>query len=409
MRRAVAVAAALAAALALAGCQGSSARTPTAKRESAIVLRLGVVGDRTDPDGVLAASFAADVARRSDGEIEVRTVAHAAGDGPSLLADARGGGLDLAGVATAAFDRVGLRAFQPLQAPLLITGYPLERQVIDGPVGAAMLAQVESIGLTGLALYERGLQRPLSTGAARLGERGASPRVATPPSGVLAAGWRALGARPREVAPARLAGALASGRIDGTAASLAAIQSQRLYGGAPAVSSNLVMLALAGRAGGPPAELRGALLGPAGGAAGGRGRPAGALAGGPGAAERPGGGALPGGGAPAADPAGGPRPPGPARGPRRRRAGARPGGPPGAGAHPRPGGGDPRPGAAAALPEAGRLSRANLFGIVAMLGWGAAYVPSAWLVEDWPALIAAGARLDGRRLVAVRGRPGGGW
>ena len=241
MRRAVAVAAALAAALALAGCQGSSARTPTAKRESAIVLRLGVVGDRTDPDGVLAASFAADVARRSGGEIEVRTVAHAAADGPSLLADARGGGLDLAGVATAAFDRAGLRAFQPLQAPLLITGYPLERQVIEGPVGAAMLAQVESIGLTGLALYERGLQRPLSTGAARLGERGASPRVATPPSGVLAAGWRALGARPREVAPARLAGALASGRIDGTAASLAAIQSQRLYDGAPAVSSNLVI------------------------------------------------------------------------------------------------------------------------------------------------------------------------
>ena len=42
MRRAAAVAAALAVALALAGCQGSSARTPTAKRESAIVLRLGV-------------------------------------------------------------------------------------------------------------------------------------------------------------------------------------------------------------------------------------------------------------------------------------------------------------------------------------------------------------------------------
>jgi hypothetical protein len=64
VRRATAVAAALAVVLALAGCQGSSARTPTAKRESAIVLRLGVVGDRTDPDGVLAASFAADVARR---------------------------------------------------------------------------------------------------------------------------------------------------------------------------------------------------------------------------------------------------------------------------------------------------------------------------------------------------------
>lgn len=241
MRRAAAPAAALAAALALAGCQGPGAQTPTVKRESAIVLRLGVVGDRTDPDGVLAASFAADVARRSGGEIEIRTIARAAGDGPALLADARAGGLDLAGVATSAFDRAGVRAFQPLQAPLLITGYPLERQVIEGPVGAAMLAQVDGIGLTGLALYERGLQRLLWTGPARLGERGPAPRMATPPSGVLAAGWRGLGARPREVPPARLAAALASGTIDGTAASLATVQAERLYAGAPAVSSNLVM------------------------------------------------------------------------------------------------------------------------------------------------------------------------
>ena len=36
-----------------------------------------------------------------------------------------------------------------------------------------------------------------------------------------------------------------------------------------------------------------------------------------------------------------------------------------------------------------------------MLGWGAAYVPSAWLVEDWPPLIAAGARLAVAGLVLL--------
>jgi len=45
-----------------------------------------------------------------------------------------------------------------------------------------------------------------------------------------------------------------------------------------------------------------------------------------------------------------------------------------------------------------------------MVGWGAAYVPSAWLVEDWPPLTAAGARLGlaGVGLLAVlalMGRP----
>lgn len=45
-----------------------------------------------------------------------------------------------------------------------------------------------------------------------------------------------------------------------------------------------------------------------------------------------------------------------------------------------------------------------------MLGWGAAYVPSAWLVETWPPLTAAGARLGLAGLLvlgvlALLGRP----
>jgi drug/metabolite transporter (DMT)-like permease len=36
---------------------------------------------------------------------------------------------------------------------------------------------------------------------------------------------------------------------------------------------------------------------------------------------------------------------------------------------------------------------ADALGITAMLAWGIAYVPSAWLVETWPPITAAGARL----------------
>jgi drug/metabolite transporter (DMT)-like permease len=50
------------------------------------------------------------------------------------------------------------------------------------------------------------------------------------------------------------------------------------------------------------------------------------------------------------------------------------------------------------------------FGVAAMVGWGIAYVPSAWLVERWPPLVAAGARLTLAGLVllgalALSGRP----
>ena len=32
---------------------------------------------------------------------------------------------------------------------------------------------------------------------------------------------------------------------------------------------------------------------------------------------------------------------------------------------------------------------ASLLAVVAMVAWGIAYVPSAWLVESWPPLLAA--------------------
>jgi probable blue pigment (indigoidine) exporter len=53
---------------------------------------------------------------------------------------------------------------------------------------------------------------------------------------------------------------------------------------------------------------------------------------------------------------------------------------------------------------------ADALGVAAMLAWGAAYVPSAWLVETWPPITAAGARLTlaGGLLLgvlALRGRP----
>ncbi|MFN0089776.1 MAG: DMT family transporter [Acidimicrobiales bacterium] len=56
------------------------------------------------------------------------------------------------------------------------------------------------------------------------------------------------------------------------------------------------------------------------------------------------------------------------------------------------------------------MRSANALGAAAMLCWGVAYVPSAWLVESWPPLLAAGARLmlGGVLLLAVLailGRP----
>lgn len=53
---------------------------------------------------------------------------------------------------------------------------------------------------------------------------------------------------------------------------------------------------------------------------------------------------------------------------------------------------------------------ASALAAIAMVGWGVAYVPSAWLVESWPPLLAAAARVGVGGLIlllalAVTGRP----
>ena len=56
------------------------------------------------------------------------------------------------------------------------------------------------------------------------------------------------------------------------------------------------------------------------------------------------------------------------------------------------------------------MRSATALGVGSMLAWGAAYVPSAWLVETWPPITAAGARLTLAgvlllALLAMLGRP----
>lgn len=47
------------------------------------------------------------------------------------------------------------------------------------------------------------------------------------------------------------------------------------------------------------------------------------------------------------------------------------------------------------------MRAADALGVASMLAWGAAYVPSAWLVETWPPFLAAGARLAAAGLLLL--------
>jgi TRAP-type C4-dicarboxylate transport system substrate-binding protein len=133
------------------------------------------------------------------------------------LRDVRAGRVDLAKIPARAWDTLGVKSLQALQAPLLVDSLELEQRVLTSALGAEMLAGVRAAGVEPVAVLPGPLRYPLGVtrdlvGAANY--RGA--QIGSRPSAVAAATVSALGGRYVEVA----AGGSLSG-LDGFDASLA--------------------------------------------------------------------------------------------------------------------------------------------------------------------------------------------
>lgn len=137
------------------------------------------------------------------------------------LADVRAGRVDVAKIPARAWDTLGVKSFQALQAPLLVYSLELERRVLSGPLGAEMLAGVRAAGVEPIGVLPGPLRLPLGVSRDLLAAadyRGAL--IGSRPSAVAAATARALGGRYVDVA----AGASVAG-LDAFDASLADVSS----------------------------------------------------------------------------------------------------------------------------------------------------------------------------------------
>ncbi len=79
-----------------------------------------------------------------------------------VVRDVTAGKIELGWVGTHVFDTVGVTAFQALTAPMLIDNNPLQRAVLDSDMPTKMLAELDEIGLTGIALLADGLRKPIA-------------------------------------------------------------------------------------------------------------------------------------------------------------------------------------------------------------------------------------------------------
>ena len=190
-----------------------------------IVIRLGTGDPRGLPDTLVVEGFADAVEQLSDGAMRVEVVWAAGGDTSvpdgfekGVVQLVQDGELDLGLIAARAWDTVGVKSFQALQAPFLITDQELLTEVLASPMSDEMLAGLDDAGVVGLGVFPDGLRYPLGYTAPMTSLQdfdGADIRLV--PSEATDALVRALGGRPvYGLSGDALDAAIANGDVDGT-------------------------------------------------------------------------------------------------------------------------------------------------------------------------------------------------
>jgi TRAP-type C4-dicarboxylate transport system substrate-binding protein len=224
--RRVLLASGIAAVIGLTACSaGSSPAGNSGGLPAPVTLTLGVPDSAGTPaESADITSFARLVRQLSDGRMTIRImweVTQATNPEPATAALVRAGTVDLGWIGARAWDTLGVRSLQALQAPFLIDSYPLLDAVLRSPMASDILAGLNRAGYTGLGLYPDQLRHPAGfrKSLASLRElRGA--RIRVPASRASEALFRALGAVPVHL-NASFDDAVSAGTVDGVDASAA--------------------------------------------------------------------------------------------------------------------------------------------------------------------------------------------
>ena len=152
----------------LAGC-GSGAADKAGGSSTPVVLRLADSNNSDQPDTGALEYFAAQVARRSGGNLRVRITYMAAGSATPYveertIAAVRAGRFDLGWIGARAWDEVGVKSFRALQAPFLITSKRLLDRVVTSPLAGEMLDSLKAKNVVGVALVPDYLRHPAGMG-----------------------------------------------------------------------------------------------------------------------------------------------------------------------------------------------------------------------------------------------------
>jgi TRAP-type C4-dicarboxylate transport system substrate-binding protein len=152
----------------------------------------------------------------------------------NLIRDVNAGKADLGWAGTRVFDELGVPAFNPLHAPMLIDSYELEEKVLGDGLVDPMLASLGDLQLQGIGVLPGPLRRPLGKQPLRDPDDWAGDRIGSSGGEQIAAALRALGAtRVLESPHGTTEG------LDGFESHVAAVGDDRFH--FPYLTSNIVL------------------------------------------------------------------------------------------------------------------------------------------------------------------------
>lgn len=139
------------------------------------------------------------------------------------------GAVQMLAPSLAKFGPLGVKQFEVFDLPYIFDGYADLHKVTKGPIGAKMLASLESKGVKGLAFWDNGFKSFSANTPLRSPSdyRGLKMRIQS--SKVLDAQMRALGALPQVMAFSEVYQALQTGVVDGTENPISNLYSKKMH------------------------------------------------------------------------------------------------------------------------------------------------------------------------------------
>ena len=228
--------------LGLAACGDSnSSSASTAAPAAETTLNFGYVTKPEHPYGLALQVFADKITADSGGKLAINLLpVYGGGDDLVLLDDISGGTVDGGSVSAAVWGGKDVHDFEALQMPFLINGYGTEAAVLNSPIATDMLKGTAKLGITGLAIHEGGLRKPLNNGAC-LKNPGdfKGVKIRSVPSPVLVDGLTALGGNPVALPLSDVYLALKQGTVDAMEANLGLVFTQKFYEVTKCITANV--------------------------------------------------------------------------------------------------------------------------------------------------------------------------